>query len=92
MDASNAIELTRQALVTAVVLGAPVLGIALVVSLVVGLIQAMTQVQDQTVTFVPKMLAIALVVAACLPWALEYLVDYSHQLIRNIPQVLLVGG
>jgi flagellar biosynthetic protein FliQ len=60
----------------------------LVVGLVVGLLQAVTQVQEQTVAFVPKLVAMVLVLSMTLPWLINHMVQYSHDLIANIPQTL----
>lgn len=85
MDSSQAIELTRQAIYLAMLLGAPVLLVGMVVALVIGLLQAVTQVQDQTVSFVPKVVAMVLAVSLTLPWLLMQLLQYSTGLIQEIP-------
>ena len=61
---------------------------ALAVGLVVGLLQAVTQVQEQSVAFVAKLAAMAAVLSLMLPWLLDQLVQYSHDLIVNIPNTL----
>ena len=65
LDASTAIDLCRSALVVAVVLAAPMLLVGMAAGLGIGLIQALTQIQDQTVSFVPKILAMVAVMIAC---------------------------
>lgn len=67
---------------------APVLVTGLVVGFVVGLFQAMTQIQEQTISFVPKLVAVVLVLSIMLPWLINQLVDYSHELISGIPSGL----
>jgi flagellar biosynthetic protein FliQ len=57
----------------------------MVVGLVVGLIQALTQIQEQTVAFVPKLVAMALAIGLTLPWLITRLVEYSQELFENIP-------
>ena len=52
----------------------------------IGLAQALTQVQDQTVAFVPKIVAMVAVLVLCLPWLVQKMVEYSEMLIANIPQ------
>ncbi len=78
----------RQAATAALVLGGPVLLTALAVGLVVGLLQAVTQVQEQTVSFVPKLVAAVAVLSLMLPWLIDQMVQYSHDVITNIPHTL----
>jgi flagellar biosynthetic protein FliQ len=91
MDAQSAVDLGREALSTALVIGAPVLLVGVVVGLLIGLVQALTQIQDQTVSFVPKIVTMALVLVICLPWLIQRMVSYSEDLITNIPRTLLGG-
>jgi flagellar biosynthetic protein FliQ len=83
MDASTAIDLCRSTLLTAVVIASPMLLVGMAAGLAVGLIQALTQIQDQTVSFVPKLLAMAAVLVACLPWLLTRIVDFTHVIFEN---------
>ena len=83
MDAQTAIDLCRSALLSALILGAPMLLIAMAVGLAIGLLQALTQVQDQTVSFVPKLLAMAVVMIACLPWLMMHLVEFTRDVFTN---------
>ena len=92
MSAQDAIDLGREALVIALLIGAPILLVGTSVGLLVGLIQALTQVQDQTVSFVPKIIAMVVALAVCLPWLIQTMVDYSQNLITNIPTVIMGGG
>ena len=89
MDAAQAIDLTREAMLTALTLGAPLLLVALAVGLVVGLLQTLTQVQDQTISFVPKIVAVLAAIGFCLPWLIQRLVEYSQGLITNIPMTIM---
>ena len=88
MNPDVAIDLGREAVNTALVIGSPLLAAALVVGLVVGLLQAITQIQEQTVSFVPKLVAMVLVLSLALPWLVHEMVQYSHDLIENIPNTL----
>jgi flagellar biosynthesis protein FliQ len=88
MSPQDAVDLGRQAALAALMLGGPVLASGLVVGLVVGLLQAITQVQEQTVSFVPKLVAMAVVLIFLLPWLINQMVQYSHDLIVNIPNTL----
>lgn len=88
MDAQDAVELVRHALWVALMISAPVLVAGMVVGLVIGFLQALTQIQEQTVTFVPKIVAMGLTLMLTLPWVLIQLLEYSHELIANIPNML----
>ncbi|MCW2955299.1 MAG: EscS/YscS/HrcS family type secretion system export apparatus protein [Thermoleophilia bacterium] len=81
--ASKAIWVTLQ-------LGAPVLIVALVVGLVVSVFQAVTQIQEQTLVFIPKIIAIVAVLAITGPWMMSVMTDYTQDLFREIPA--LVAG
>ncbi|MDA8746170.1 flagellar biosynthetic protein FliQ [Rubripirellula amarantea] len=83
MDASSALDLCRATLLTAVVIAAPMLLVGMAAGLAVGLIQALTQIQDQTVSFVPKLLAMAAVLVACLPWLMTRILDFTRIIFEN---------
>lgn len=83
MDAATAVDLCRETLMSAVIIAAPILLVGMAAGLLVGLLQALTQVQDQTVAFVPKILAMAAVLVACLPWLLTRMVDFTRVVFEN---------
>ena len=85
MTVDTAIELCRSAALLSLMLCGPVLLAALAVGLVVGLAQALTQLQDPSLTFVPKLIALTLVLLLLLPWGLSLLTEYATELIRGIP-------
>lgn len=85
MNPQDAVDLGREAILVAAMIAAPVLIAGTVVGIVVGLFQALTQIQEQTVAFVPKLIVMVLALAISLPWVLTRLVEYSHELIANIP-------
>jgi len=85
MDPQEIIDLGREALWTTLVVGSPVLVAGLVVGLVVGLFQALTQIQEQTLAFVPKIVVMLLVLGALLPWLIAQMTQYTHELITGIP-------
>ncbi|MCE9526778.1 MAG: flagellar biosynthesis protein FliQ [Planctomycetales bacterium] len=91
MDPSDAISLTQQAITTALLLSAPLLLVGMLVGLLIGLAQALTQVQDQTVAFVPKIVAMFVALLLCLPWLTQKLIEYSEVLITNIPKTISGG-
>ncbi len=88
MTADQAIELARHALLIALVLAAPVLGVALLIGLITSALQTATQLHDQSLSFVPRLVVIMFIALVTLPWGLEMLVDYSSELFRNIPSNL----
>ena len=79
------VDLSRDAILTALLLAAPMLVVALGVGLIVSVLQAVTQIQEQTLAFVPKLLAVACVFLVALPWMLQLLVKYTTELFRSIP-------
>ncbi len=85
MSGQLAVDLIRHALLLALSVAAPLLLTALVVGVCVGLLQAITQLQEQTLTFLPKLVAIALVFVITLPWAIQRLVEYLGGVLRSLP-------
>ena len=85
MDPQVAVDLGREALMVTTIISAPVLIAGVLVGLGIGLLQALTQVQEQTVAFVPKIVAMALALAFSLPWILQQMVDYAANLLQDIP-------
>lgn len=77
MSLQEATEFIRQALVMALIVSAPMLIIGLVVGIVVSLVQALTQIQEQTLTFVPKIAAMIVAAIILMPWIGEKLMDYA---------------
>ena len=65
--------------------GSPVLVAGMIVGLVIGLFQALTQIQEQTVAFVPKIVAMIIVLGLSLPWLISQMLQYSSNLIMSIP-------
>ena len=81
-------EIGRQALWVALVVGAPVLGAALVVGVAVSILGAATQIQEPTLTFIPKMIAVFAAVLLLLPWMLSTVSEFARQLAGSIPGFL----
>lgn len=88
MDPQDAVDLGRTAVWTALLIGSPVLLAGMAVGLIVGLLQALTQVQEQTIAFVPKIVAMLLVLSLALPWLASMMLEYSSDLIITIPDRL----
>ena len=77
MDLPEATELIRHTLVLALVISAPMLIIGLVVGVIVSLLQAITQIQEQTLTFVPKITAMVAAAILLMPWIGQRLMEYT---------------
>lgn len=84
MDSSDAVNLAHETIIVALKLGAPVLLLALVVGLVISFLQALTQIQEMTLTFVPKMLVIMLSLMVLLPYMLSTLSAFMESLVGRI--------
>ena len=85
MDPRDIIDLGREAVWTGLLISAPLLVTGMVVGLVVGLIQALTQIQEQTVAFVPKFVAMVIVLSLTLPWLISRMLEYSTGMISQFP-------
>ncbi|NPA95823.1 MAG: flagellar biosynthesis protein FliQ [Thermodesulfobacteria bacterium] len=79
--ARNAVEIT-------LLISLPMLGLGLVVGLMVSIFQAVTQIQEMTLTFVPKIIAVLLGLLLAFPWMMNKMVDYTRDIIINIPQFI----
>ena len=87
MTSGLALELIRHAVMLGLLVAAPLLLVALLVGVVVSLFQAVTQLQEQTLSFIPKLVAVGLVAVLSLPWMLRQLIQYLVEMIRMIPAV-----
>ena len=85
MDISTVIELGHQALWMTVLISAPLLGVALAVGLFIGIIQAATSINEPTLSFIPKLVAMAITLAVVGGWQLGMLVDYTRSVFQRIP-------
>ncbi len=83
-DLELAVDLGRQALLVAVKLSFPLLLVGLLVGMVISILQAATQIQEQTLTFIPKMFAVVATLFILMPWLLTVLVEYTEELIRDM--------
>jgi flagellar biosynthetic protein FliQ len=88
MTPETVVTVGRQALELTLTLAAPLLLTALAVGLIVGIFQAATQINEMTLSFIPKLLAMAAVLAITGPWMLRTLVEYTRNLIQNIPGMI----
>jgi flagellar biosynthetic protein FliQ len=78
----------QHALVVTLMIAAPLLLTALAVGLLVGVLQAATQINEMTLSFIPKLLALAAVLVIAGPWMLRTLIDYTRHLIESLPSLI----
>ena len=84
MNSTEVMEVSREALMVALKVGTPVLLLALVVGLIIALFQALTQIQELTLTFVPKILVIFVALMALMPFMLTTMVTFGQSLMDRI--------
>ena len=84
METAQAIDWIRQAVMLVLLIGAPVLLTGLVVGLVVSILQAVTQVQEYTLSFVPKILAMLVALMIFGSWMMARLIEFSRQMFGNL--------
>lgn len=88
MTETFVMSLGRDALMMTLLLGAPMLGVSLVVGLIVSLFQAVTQINEMTLTFVPKLLALTLVFILLGPWMLQQIIHFTARLFEMLPYMV----
>lgn len=84
-----AIEVIRKALFTALLVSAPMLGVALIVGVIVSVLQTATSIQEQTLTFIPKIVAVLFSIIYFGPWMFRLLVDFTIGLWSSFPDIIL---
>lgn len=85
MTTETVTDLCREALMQILLLSLPVLGVAILVGLVTSVAQAVTQVQDQSLSLIPKIVLMLITLLYILPWGMSQMVDYSTSLYRDMP-------
>ena len=88
MTPETIMSMGNQAIMVSLALGAPLLLVALVVGLVISIFQAATQINEATLSFIPKLLAVFAVLVIAGPWMLGHMVDYIRTLFSSIPQLV----
>ena len=88
MENEFAIEVVNQAIKVTLMLSAPMLIGALVVGVLVSIFQAVTQINEQTLSFIPKILVIIAALVIFSPWMMETMVTYTQDLITSIPELI----
>ena len=88
MDADTVITIGRQAMEVTILLAAPILLASLLVGLLIAMFQAATQINEMTLSFVPKLMVVAGVMMAAGPWMLRQITGFTTRLVENIPHLL----
>ncbi len=86
INITDAVDLLRNAILMTLIIVGPILLIGMAIGLIISLVQAVTQIQEQTLSFVPKLVAMAVALAIVAPWMLQRLVEYTRHLLTNISQ------
>jgi flagellar biosynthetic protein FliQ len=90
MNQDTVVHLAQQAMELAMKVGGPLMLVGLAIGLIVSVFQAVTQIQEQSLSFIPKIIGVAAVIVIAGPWMLGQLLGYTEELYRSIPS--LVGG
>lgn len=88
MTPDTVMDLMRQTMYVVTLIVAPLLLSALAIGLIIGMFQAATQINEMTLTFIPKLLIMILALALAGPWMLELLMDFTIELYHHIPETL----
>ncbi len=88
MDADSVVSIGRQAMEVTMLLAAPILLSSLAVGLIIAMFQAATQINEMNLSFVPKLMVVALVMMAAGPWMLRQITGFTQRLVENIPYLI----
>ena len=88
MDTDTVVSLSTQAMSLALKISIPLLGVGLIVGVLISIVQAVTSIQEQTLSFIPKVLAMAAVLVVGGPWMLNQLLSYTSDLWTSIPNMV----
>ena len=88
MTPETVVSIGQQALWVTMMIAGPLLGSALAVGLLVGMIQAATQINEMTLSFIPKLLVLVLALVVSGSWMLQVIVNYTKQLMEQIPSLI----
>ena len=88
MDLDTAIDLVRNATFLALMIGAPILIVSMAVGLAISVLQAVTQIQEQTLNMVPKIVLMTITMLVVLPWAIQRIMEYTTALFLDIPSTI----
>ena len=88
MSPEAVLDIGREAMYLALLLSAPLLLSALIIGLLVGILQAATQIQEMTLSFIPKLLALAVALLVAGPWMIDLFVSFTRRLFTSIPALV----
>lgn len=89
MTDATVVGIAREAILTILLVAGPALLIGMLVGLIVSIFQATTQIQEQTLTFIPKIVAVLVSLVIFGPWMLRHLVDFAERLLANLPDYIM---
>lgn len=78
-------QISRQTFETILLVGGPVLMVSLIIGLIISVFQSITQIQEMTITFVPKIIAVFITLLVALPWMVKVLLGFTKNIFENIP-------
>ncbi|HBV96614.1 MAG: flagellar biosynthesis protein FliQ [Peptococcaceae bacterium BICA1-7] len=85
MTDSMVLQIVRDALIMVMLITIPILGAGMIVGLIISILQATTQIQEQSLSFVPKLMTVLLVLMILAPWIINVLVGFTNELFAKIP-------
>lgn len=88
MSTDMAIQIGRDALFMVMLISAPMLGLGLLVGILVSIFQAITQIQEQTLSFIPKIIAVFVAILIFGPWMLNLMIGYTRDLFLHLPEMI----
>lgn len=89
MDTAMVVDLGRESLYVAVLIAAPMLAVALMVGLIIGIVQAATSINEMTLSFIPKIAALVLVLIGLGSWQISVIVDFTRRIFERIPTLFV---
>lgn len=88
MNQSVVIDIAQEAIKVVLMISAPILGLSLIVGLIVSIVQATTQIQESTLSFIPKIVTVALTLIIFGPWMMNIMYEFTVRLFENIPNYI----
>ncbi|HOS69234.1 MAG TPA: flagellar biosynthesis protein FliQ [Bacillota bacterium] len=88
MDQRIVIDVAQEAIKSVLLVSAPILGLGLLVGLIVSIVQATTQIQEPTLSFIPKIIAVSLTMLVFGPWMMNIMYEFTVRLFENIPSYI----
>jgi flagellar biosynthesis protein FliQ len=88
MNQDTVVNLATQAMMLALKIAGPILLLGLIIGLLVSIFQAVTSIQEQSLSFIPKIVGVAVLIVVLGPWMLDQLVGYAQNLYMSIPQLI----